>query len=49
MHFCIIIFTIKTKMKFFALIAAASAHKLVQQPLENYRITKLPFDGDAAK
>ena len=34
-------------MKFFALIAAVSAHKLVQQPLADYRIEKLPFTADA--
>ena len=34
-------------MKFFALIAVASAHKLVQQPLADYRVEKLPFTADA--
>ena len=36
-------------MKFFALIAAASAHKLTQQPLEDYRITKLAAPTDLKK
>jgi len=34
-------------MKFFALIASVAAIKISQQPLEDYRIEKLPFGADA--